>query len=164
MTRYNAGMKLMLASLLILGTASAVLAQPPVPVWTEEGRAAARAATVPAATESTDELPAPDPTDDPAEAVQFLRDTYAQGNRLLLVVAFLWMVARVAYVSRERWSWLNTPRRRALVTGAVSVLAALLASLAVGAFDAAALLTAVGAAVALYLTPEPKPPAAGAVS
>jgi len=150
---------LLLATLVVFTLPLAAHAQPPGPAW--DPVAITAAPTVPecpaitAAVEPSD--PAPDPTEDPGGFIEAARDAFASGA-LVGVVFLLWGLARVLYRLRDTFDFLASGRARAILVGGTAVLAAAAVSLAAaGPFDWTALLGAIGAAIALYMSPEPKP-------
>lgn len=139
---------------LALAAPAAALAQPPAPVWTEEGRAAVKAAAV-----SEAPLPAPDPAEDPGAFWDAFKAGFSS-SPLLGIVLLLWGLARVTYRFGARVPWLGdklqTPRARMLLVGGMAALATALGALAGGLNPASAMLGLAAALVALYMTPEPK--------
>ena len=150
---------LLLATLAIFALPLVALAQPPGPVWDPAAMTAAKTApecpAIAAAVEPGD--PAPDPTEDPGGFLAVAKDAFASG-RLVFVVLMLWGLARVLHRFRGSIALFGTTKARALLVGGTAVLAAAAVSLAAaGPFDWTALLGAIGAAIALYMSPEPAP-------
>lgn len=105
----------------------------------------------------TPTMPIPDPTVDSTGFAAALRDAFAAGRYVVVLIAGLWGLSRVLWALRDRFAWLASSKARAALTGATGVLVAAGASLFAGALDWAAVLGAVAVAVGLYMRPEPKP-------
>lgn len=135
-------------------------AQPPVRVWETGATAQAQPADAGTAPVAAAPDPAPDPTTDPGGFIAAAKGAFSGGGKLFFVVIVLWGLARMAYKFRDKVGLLASQHARAVVVGGTGVLAAAALSLASGGpFDWTALMGALGAAVALYMRPEPHPAA-----
>lgn len=108
---------------------------------------------------------ASDPIPDPVDTFTAARTAWASGLYTLAVVLVLFAIARGIYYAAERWPdnpvvvglGLRHTKVRAAIIGTVSVLGALTAELGnTGGINWQVIGGAAGAAVALYLRPEPK--------
>lgn len=104
--------------------------------------------------------PAPDPTEDPSGYANAVKDAFGAG-KFFGIILLLWGVGRVLASQKARTlvKALEGKMARAVVTGLIGITGAAAISLgATGAIDWQALIGAVLAAVAVYMTPpEPKP-------
>jgi hypothetical protein len=110
-------------------------------------------------------VPASQPIPDPVDVLDATRTAWAAGAYALAVVVVLLAVARGLYYAAERYPHsgfvnvlnLGSSRVRAVLTGTISVLAALLLELGTTTgMDFGVIAGALCAAVALFLRPEPK--------
>lgn len=113
--------------------------------------------TVPAKAAPVPPVEAKDPTVDPGGYLRDVRDAYRGGMWFLLVVLAMFGASRAMLWAASRWSLTWLQRFAPILVTVSSMTAAIVASLgASGSVDPRAVMGAVAAAIALYLTPAPK--------